>query len=259
MAGSWLYIPVFWWLYTAVIWVLSLNLHCHAWRQSHRSSSGHLHSPRPPWHQGWKISAAVLKVFLQISHPTLFHCLTIMSSDQCALNPNGSLKDTKDIQWFNDLDDAHPLPNPTSTALAQPLGQGRCNKTANWFLDTVAREQLDSDQELNSFIQPSKSKHAVCHGALNISNSSACPPPLASSNSFKVLLVEQSSDDEDDGSFKSDCGSESGDDSSDDSTPELAQISNDEVRVQHFSHNLKCLWDTFAACQRSAKENSCWP
>lgn len=88
-----------------------------------------------------------------------------MSLDQCASNPDGSLKDLKDIQWFNDPDDAQPLPNPTGTVPAQPLslGRGRHNKTANQFLDTVAHEQLDSDQELNGlnpFIQSSKPKHA---------------------------------------------------------------------------------------------------
>ena len=90
---------------------------------------------------------------------------------------------------------------------------------------------------------------------LNISSSSACLPPLTSSNSFdlEVLPVEESSDNEDDGSFKLDCGFKSGDDSGDDSTPELAQISNNDLEVhasgQHFSCNLKYLPNTFAACQ----------
>ena len=39
-----------------------------------------------------------------------------MSSEQCALNPDGSLKDLNDIQWFNDAKDIQPLPSP-----AQPL------------------------------------------------------------------------------------------------------------------------------------------
>jgi len=43
-----------------------------------------------------------------------------MSSDQCALNADGSLKDVNDIQWFNDKDYDHPL--PSSAAIAQPLG-----------------------------------------------------------------------------------------------------------------------------------------
>ncbi|KAF8126753.1 hypothetical protein EV363DRAFT_1524322, partial [Boletus edulis] len=135
-----------------------------------------------------------------------------MTSEQCAQNPDGSLKDPKDIQWFNDPDDAQPLLNPTGTTPAQPPSLGR---------------------ELDVFttIQPCKSKRTT--RALNTgisSSATARPLPLASSNPFNVLPVEESSDaDEDDGSFKSDCGSESGDDSSDDSTPELAQISNDEL------------------------------
>ena len=46
-------------------------------------------------------------------HPNL---LTIMSSDQCAQNPDGSLKDPKDIQWFNNVEDAWPLPFPAAPA-----------------------------------------------------------------------------------------------------------------------------------------------
>jgi hypothetical protein len=45
-----------------------------------------------------------------------------MSSEQCAQNPDGSLKDPKDIQWFNDPDDAQPLPNPTAPAQPPSLG-----------------------------------------------------------------------------------------------------------------------------------------
>ena len=179
-----------------------------------------------------------------------------MSSEQCAQNPDGSLKDPKDIQWFNDPDDAQPLPNPTAPVQPLSLGQGHCNKTTNWFLDAVAREQLNSDQESNAFIQPSKRKRAA--QALNISGSAARPLSLTSSNPFKVLPVEEPLDDEDDGSFKSDCGSESGDNSSDGSTLELAQISNDEVCAQCFSRHLKYLPNTFAARWRSAEENSCW-
>jgi hypothetical protein len=169
-----------------------------------------------------------------------------MSSEQCAQNPDGSLKDPKDIQWFNDPDDAQPLPNPTAPAQPPSLGRGRRNKTTNRFLDAVAHEQLDSDQEPNTFIQLSKRKRAA--RVLNISGTSGARPlSLASGNPFKALPIEEPSDDKDDGSFKLDCGSESGDNSSDGSTPELAQISNDEVRAQCFSRHLKYLPNTSAA------------
>ncbi|KAF8440935.1 hypothetical protein L210DRAFT_986015 [Boletus edulis BED1] len=128
-----------------------------------------------------------------------------MTSEQCAQNSDGSLKDPKDIQWFNDLDDAQPLLNPTGTTPAQPPSLG---------------------QELDVFttIQPCKPKRATQALNSGISSSAGAHPlPLTSSNPFNVLPVEVSSDaDEDVGSFKSDCGSESGDNSSDDSTPELA-------------------------------------
>jgi len=173
-----------------------------------------------------------------------------MSSDQCAQNPDGSLKDPKDIQWFNDAEDAQPLPSP-----AKPLGRGRHNKATNRFLDALTREQLDSDEEdLNTFTKVPKCKHAV--HASNVSGG-AGPPTLSSSNSFETLLVEESSDDNEDGSFKLDSGSESDSDSGDESAPNLKLISNDEVRAQLFSHTLECLLDIIAARQCSAKEDSC--
>src|ERR1700679_3689571 len=117
-----------------------------------------------------------------------------MSSDQCAQNPDGSLKDPEDIQWFNDAEDAQPLPS-----LAQPLGRGRRIKATNRFSDALAREQLDSDEDLNTFTEAPKRKRAV--HASNVSGS-AGPPTLSLSNSFETLPVEESSDDNEDESFK---------------------------------------------------------
>jgi hypothetical protein len=153
-------------------------------------------------------------------HPNL---LTIMSSDQCAQNPDGSLKDPKDIQWFDDAEDAQPL--PSLAAPTHSLGRGLRNKTTNRFSDAIAREKLDSDEEdLNVFTEPPKRKRTA--RASNVSGSAALPT-LSSSNSFETLPVEESSDDDEDGSFKLDSGSESGEDSSEESDLEL--IANDEV------------------------------
>jgi hypothetical protein len=55
----------------------------------------------------------------------------MMSTDQCAQNPDGSLKDAKDIQWFHDKDDAQPL--PSTAAPVQPLGRGLRNKATSRF------------------------------------------------------------------------------------------------------------------------------
>jgi hypothetical protein len=174
-----------------------------------------------------------------------------MSSDQCAQNPDGSLKDLKDIQWFNDAEDAQPLPFPA--APAHRLGRGLHNKTMNWFSDAVACEKLDSDEEdLNAFAEPPKRKHAAC--ASNIFGS-ATLLTLSSSNSFETLPVEESLDDDEDGSFKSDSGSESGEDSSEE--PDLELIANDEVRIQPFSYYIECLPNIVAACQCSAEEDNC--
>ncbi|SRR6266481_4614015 len=157
-----------------------------------------------------------------------------MSLDQCAQNPDGSLKDANEIQWFYDKDDAEPLgPIPSTVAPAQSLGCGLCNKATNWFLDAVACEQLDSDDEnLDTFVKPPKRKHAA--HVSNISGGGA-PSTLPSRNPFETLLVEETSDGEDDGSFQSDSGSKS----SGDNSTDLESISNNEVRVKLFSHNLE--------------------
>jgi hypothetical protein len=34
--------------------------------------------------------------------------------DSCAIGKDGNLLDAADIQWFNDADDAHPLPPASS-------------------------------------------------------------------------------------------------------------------------------------------------
>ena len=153
---------------------------------------------------------------------------TIMFTDQCALNPDGSLKDPKDILWFHDKDDAQPLPSTSAPGqAAQPLGRGLRNKTTSRFLDAVAREQLSSDEEnLTAFARPPRRKRAC---ASNIFGGAA-PLSLSSRNSFEVLPVEESLDDEQDKDFQSVSGSESGGDSGNNST-DLDLISNSEVRV----------------------------
>lgn len=150
-----------------------------------------------------------------------------MSTDQCALNPDGSLKDPKDIQWFHDKDDAHPLP---SSAPVQTLGRGLRNKATNRFSDAIACERLGSDEENpDTFTRPPKRKRAA--HASDGSGDSA--PTLPLTNSLEAPLVEEISDDEKDGAFQSDSRSESSD-GSDDGPTELELISNNEVRVKLF-------------------------
>ena len=200
-------------------------------------------------HEGFfhRIKGEVFLWILSYHHP---HPLPIMSSDQCAQNPDGSLKYLKAILWFNDAEDVQPLPSP-----AQPLGRGHRNKATNRFSDALVREQLASDEEeITTFTKVPKHKRTV--RASNFSDGSG-PPTLSSSNSFETLPVEETSDDNEDDSFKSDSGSESDSDSSDNSAPDLKLISNDEVRAQLFSHALECLPHIIAARQCSAKEDSC--
>ena len=68
----------------------------------------------------------------------------------------------------------------------------------NQFLNAVACEKLDSDEEdLNAFAEPPKCKCAA--HASNISGSAALLT-LSSSKSFEMLPVEVSLDDDEDGS-----------------------------------------------------------
>jgi hypothetical protein len=39
---------------------------------------------------------------------------SMSSSDSCAVGPDGKLLDASEITWFNDPDDAHPIPGPDS-------------------------------------------------------------------------------------------------------------------------------------------------
>jgi hypothetical protein len=176
-----------------------------------------------------------------------------MSSDQCAQNPDGSLKDAKDIQWFYDPEDAQPL--SSTPAPAQPLGRGLRKKTTTRFSDAVAREQLGSDEDgPDAFAKPPRRKRAT-----RVSNISGCVarPELSSRNPHEILPVESSDGDEDE-TFQLDSGSGSAGDSGDEST-DLEPISHNEVRVQLLSQNLECLSNTLVACRCSVKEDGCGP
>ena len=171
-----------------------------------------------------------------------------MSTHHSTQNPDGSLKDTKDIEWFHDKDDAQPL--PSTVAPAKPLGHGLCNKATKRFLHAVACEQLGSDEEdLDASARPPRHKHTA--HASNVSGGAA-PPTLSSKNSFEILLAEEFSDNEKDGSFQSDDSSES-----DDGSTDLESISNNEVQVELFFYNLKSLFNVLLACRCPAKEDGC--
>ena len=147
-----------------------------------------------------------------------------MSSDQCAKNSDSSLKDAKDIQWFNDPDDSNPLPTPT----AEPLDHGLWLKATNQLLDTLAHELLDSDEEdaedTDGFTKIAMCKHTSC-AASNVS-SGAATPALLLANFFEVLPDEDSeNDDNGDRSFKT----KSSDNSEEDDMPGLEPMSDDEV------------------------------
>jgi hypothetical protein len=145
-----------------------------------------------------------------------------MSTDQCAQNPNGSFKDTKEIQWFYDKDDAEPLPlDPSAVGPSQALWHGLCNKATNRFMDAVAREQLGSDEE--DLYGPPRCKHIAR------ASGSAVPPAVSPAISLKSPPpMEGYSDNENNTTFPSDLGSESSHNLTDNLT-DLELISNNEV------------------------------
>ncbi|KAF8997429.1 hypothetical protein BDQ17DRAFT_1429106 [Cyathus striatus] len=69
-----------------------------------------------------------------------------MSQDNCALNQDGLLKDTSEIQWFNDVDDETPLsqPGPSKTNL-KPSKMKRARLAS--FLDLEAEVASGSENE----------------------------------------------------------------------------------------------------------------
>ena len=155
-----------------------------------------------------------------------------MFTDQCALNPDGSLKDAKDIEWSYDKDDEQPLPRlgvpsmtPATATPAQPLGRGLRNKATTWFLDAITHEQLGSDgEDPDTFVKPPRRKHAA-----QPARAPQPPPTLFSSNSFAVLPVEEPSDNENDGTFQTEESGSESDVNSGDSSTDLELISNNEV------------------------------
>ena len=183
---------------------------------------------------------------------------------QCAQNPDGSLKDAKDIQWFHDKDDEQPLTatpaqaaQPAQPAQPQPLGRGHRNKAANRFLDAVARERLGSDDEdFNSFTRPPRRKRATRASNISGGATAATPPTLSSRNSFENLPMEDLEDenDENDSTFQSESGSESGATGND--STELELISNNEVWVS-LSYHLTSLSNGLLARRCPAKEDAC--
>jgi len=71
-----------------------------------------------------------------------------MSSDQCALNADSSLKDVNNIQWFI-------MTIPPFLCCCFPTSKpGVHNKAINQSSDAVAHEQFNSDEELGPFTEP---------------------------------------------------------------------------------------------------------
>ncbi len=46
----------------------------------------------------------------------------IVDSESCALNPDGTMKDAEDIVWYNDPNDAQPIPSNGDSSSGGTVG-----------------------------------------------------------------------------------------------------------------------------------------
>ncbi|KAF8988818.1 hypothetical protein BDQ17DRAFT_1434859 [Cyathus striatus] len=84
-----------------------------------------------------------------------------MNSENCAQNPNGTLKDTSEIQWFNDPDDEIPISQPKKSKSKNVKAKLTTAKKAKIesFLDLEAavgsgsEDDGDDDGSIDNFIE----------------------------------------------------------------------------------------------------------
>ncbi|KAF9542092.1 hypothetical protein CPC08DRAFT_770487, partial [Agrocybe pediades] len=65
------------------------------------------------------------------------------SSDQCAVDANGQLRDAKDIDWFHDVDDTSPI--QAVNTLNSEQGRGKRVKNTSKLEASLAAEKLDDN------------------------------------------------------------------------------------------------------------------
>lgn len=155
-----------------------------------------------------------------------------MSSEQCALDANGNLKDAKHILFYNDPDDSEPIHNPPSNNTVPPtLRRGHRSKNTTRLKESIAQEQLDSDADgLEEFTSAPK-RTRVRNNKTSRSTTTATAVPLSSGNVFDPLSVEDLIDDGDfsDSSLP---GLETDSDSDDDDDDDISEvITNAEVFI----------------------------
>lgn len=145
-------------------------------------------------------------------------------SDQCALNPDGSLKSALEIDFIHNPNDLHPA-TPSNT---QPLSCSHRTKRTDLFSKSVAHEQLSSDiEDDGGFVAPPK-HCCACQTADTASHTAS----LRMCNSFEMLSGEENVTDADDGNFSDDIpGLQLCSDSEEDSNTNIGfnMITNEEV------------------------------
>ncbi|KAF8993444.1 hypothetical protein BDQ17DRAFT_1368346 [Cyathus striatus] len=70
-----------------------------------------------------------------------------MPQEQCALNKDGTLKDARDIDWYNDVDDEVSLLNTQKVVSNAGNKSKKRKRNYNVFLDLEAGDGSDSDEE----------------------------------------------------------------------------------------------------------------
>ncbi|KAK0237410.1 hypothetical protein EDD85DRAFT_789575 [Armillaria nabsnona] len=70
-----------------------------------------------------------------------------VNPDQCAIGPDGQLKDSADIEWFNDADDSAPVAGPSSkdSDLHYILGRGGCKQKTEQLNESLTAQKLNDD------------------------------------------------------------------------------------------------------------------
>ncbi|KAI9447096.1 hypothetical protein F5148DRAFT_1153540, partial [Russula earlei] len=70
------------------------------------------------------------------------------ATDQCALQPDGTLKDASDIVWFNDKDDDTPIASASTVQTGSSVQNQRTQNTA-WMWEIIEAEQASSESDLH--------------------------------------------------------------------------------------------------------------
>ncbi|KAG6808577.1 hypothetical protein H0H92_003665 [Tricholoma furcatifolium] len=112
------------------------------------------------------------------------------SSDGCAVGTDGELKDAKDIEWFEDKDNDHPMTGPQEGVLDAPIRRGSRQRNNERLMQATATEKLNEFGSLTKKFAPSTQKTQY--------------RSRKQSKDIKSTSIEEDNDDSEDGDFHGD-------------------------------------------------------